>query len=297
MVSSTFWARFLISSLLALPVVTATRTQAITEIVQASDNLCPPPILSRLQRHRIAPGENIASIASRYNLLPQTLIQFNPILKGGSAPAGQEILIPPLNGIRVEVPPGATWQDLAAAYGVRADVLFEINGCQEIPKVAFIPGVNWTASPAARSEDYTGLKGYPLPAPAQIGLPYGWQAESATGRSFFHSGLDLLAALGTSVLAAETGEVIFTGIEGTYGYLVIIAHGGGRQTRYAHLSQIRVKIGQKVQAGDVLGLVGQTGKPDLPQPHLHFEVRYKLPIGWIAQDPQLHLPSRASPAE
>jgi murein DD-endopeptidase MepM/ murein hydrolase activator NlpD len=255
---------------------------------------CSPPVLSRLQRHKIAPGETIASIAQKYNLLTETLIRLNPVLQGGSAPVGREILIPPFNGVRVEVPAGATWKDLEAAYGVRADVLFELNGCQKTPKVVFIPGVNWTPRDNGRRNDYTGLKSYPLPQTAQIGLGYGWQKNSISGQQLFHSGIDLIAEPGTSVLSANDGIVAFVGQEGAYGNLVVIAHTEERQTRYAHLGTVQVKIGQQVSAGDVIGTVGTTGQPDIKTPHLHFEVRYKLPAGWVAQDPTLHLPARTS---
>jgi murein DD-endopeptidase MepM/ murein hydrolase activator NlpD len=251
---------------------------------------CQPPILSRLQRHKIAPGETVTKIAQNYGLVPETLIRLNPILKGNSAPVGKEILIPPFNGMRIQVPKGATWKDLGAAYGVRADVLFEMNGCQRNPPaLVFVPGVTWNPNSNAQKSNYTGLSGYPLPAPAQVGLSYGWQKNAANQQPFFHSGIDLLAAPGTPVLAAEAGTVAFVGQEGTYGYLVIVEHRGGLQTRYAHLSKIEVKIGQPVKTGDVLGAVGTTGKPDIAAPHLHFEVRYKLPVGWVAQDPALHL--------
>ena len=250
---------------------------------------CPPPILSRLRRHKIAPGETIESIASRYNLLPQTLLRLNPILQKGSAPVGKEILIPPINGIRVQAPAGATWKDLEKAYGVRADVLFEINGCQKKPAVVFIPGVSWASGGRAQVGNYTGLSGYPLPFPAQIGLSFGWHTDPTTKQNTFHSGIDLLAEPGTPVLAAEAGTVVFVGEEGNYGRLVIINHGGNRQTRYAHLAKIQVRVDQSVKTGDIIGTVGSTGRPDIPAPHLHFEVRYKLPLGWVAQDPALHL--------
>lgn len=274
-------------ALLVIPVA-ASPAASQNKVPQTGELSCPPPALSRLRRHKIRSGETVASIAQSYNLLPQTLIQFNPILKAGSAPPGKEIIVPPLNGIRVEVPRGATWQDLSKAYGVRADVLFEINGCQNPGKVAFIPGITWNAGQKLPQEDYTGLKGYPLPATAQIGLKYGWQTNPATGQSYFHSGIDLLAAPGTPVLAAEAGQVAFAGQEGAYGYMVILAHGNRRQTRYAHLSQIQVKLGQSVSLGEQLGLTGTTGQPDIPQPHLHFEIRYQLPVGWVAQDPEIH---------
>jgi murein DD-endopeptidase MepM/ murein hydrolase activator NlpD len=251
------------------------------------DSSCPPPVLSRLQRHQVAPGETLNSIAQRYNLLPNTLISLNPALKGGRAPAGSKILIPPFNGIRVQAPKGATWQDLSKAYGVRADLLFELNGCKKFPEVVFVPGVNWQGKKVR--DNYTGLTGYPLPAKAAIAVGYGWQTRPDRPGSFFHSGIDLLAAPNTPVLAADRGTVVYAGQEGTYGYLVVVDHGNDLQTRYAHLSRLNIKIGQAVATGDILGFVGVTGKPDTSQPHLHFEVRYRLPVGWVAQDPMVHL--------
>ncbi|MDJ0598996.1 MAG: M23 family metallopeptidase [Crocosphaera sp.] len=251
--------------------------------------LCPTPILSRLQRHQVISGETIETIAQQYNLIPQTLLGVNPSLQGGQVQVGQEILIPPFNGIKITVPNGASWQDLATAYGVRADVLFEINGCVETPKVVFIPGVNWQPGEKPSQDNYIGLRGYPLPSVSQVGLSYGWHIEPNTGESFFHGGIDILAEEGTPVLAAEAGNVIYVGQEGNYGFLVIVDHGNGRQTRYGHLSRFGTRIGESVQVGDVLGYVGTTGRPDLLNPHLHFEVRFKSAVGWVAQDPQIHL--------
>lgn len=274
--------RFLVSLFLcfsSLPVVAQT----------SASELCPDPVLSRLQRHRVAPGETLATIAQAYNLVPETLIKLNPNLQGGQVSVGQDILIPPFNGIRVTVPNGATWRDLATAYGIRADVLFEINGCLKTPKVVFIPGVNWEPDGNVQSDNYTGLRGYPLPDVASIGLAYGWHKEPKSGDNFFHGGIDLLAEPGTPVLAADTGKVMFAAQESNYGVLVVVEHDNNRQTRYAHLSRLQVKIGQSVQVGDVLGYVGATGKPDILNSHLHFEVRYKFPVGWVAQDPSIHL--------
>jgi murein DD-endopeptidase MepM/ murein hydrolase activator NlpD len=255
---------------------------------------CETPVLSRLQRHKIVSGETVASIAQKYNLLPETLIRLNSLLQNNSAPVGKEILIPPFNGVRLEVPPGATWEDLEKAYGVRADVLFEMNGCQKNPKVVFIPGVAWNTQTGTSQRNYTGLKGYPLPQTAKVGLGYGWQTNSTSGQTLFHSGVDLLAAPGTPVLAADDGVVAFVGEESTYGNLVVINRADEWQTRYAHLGTIKVKIGQQVKAGDTIGTIGTTGQPDIKEPHLHFEVRYQSPAGWVAQDPAIHLPKSAT---
>lgn len=248
--------------------------------------LCPAPVLSRLKRHKIVAGETVQTIARQYNLLPETLTRLNPILGAKTPPVGQDILIPPFNGIRIEVPQGAVWQDLADAYGIRADILFELNGCVKTPKVVFIPGTNWIA--ASQRRDYLGLSGYPLPTVAPVGLKYGWQPDKIGQQRLFHSGVDLLAPVGTPVLAAESGEVVYVGQEGAYGILIVINHPGDRQTRYAHLSRVTVKMGQSVRSGDIIGEVGTTGQPDLPTSHLHFEVRIKLAVGWVAQDPETH---------
>ncbi|WP_013322072.1 LysM peptidoglycan-binding domain-containing M23 family metallopeptidase [Gloeothece verrucosa] len=255
---------------------------------------CPPPALSRVKHHQVREGETIPIIARYYNLTSETLIRFNPGLEKGTVAVGQVILIPPFNGIRVEVRPGATWKDLEDVYGVRADVLFEVNGCQMKPSVVFIPGVSWTAR-NKKTNDYTGLSGYPLPFLAQVGLEYGWQENPINKRRLFHSGIDLLAPVGTPVLAAGAGTVVYVGPQESYGILIVINHSDVRQTRYAHLSRVSVKIGQQVNTGDVIGAVGTTGEPDLPSPHLHFEVRYKFPVGWVAQDPQINL-TKESPA-
>lgn len=86
----------------------------------------------------------------------------------------------------------------------------------------------------------------------------------------FHSGIDIGAGYGAGVGAAAAGRVVSTGWDGGYGKCVLINHGNGLVTRYAHLSQINVRSGQSVGSGQLIGLVGRTGRST--GPHLHFEV-------------------------
>lgn len=260
---------------------------------QNDSNDCPLPALQRFQKHKVLPGETIDSIAQEYNLLPETIISMNPNF-GSKVAVGSEILIPPYNGIIVEVPKGETWQKLAAKYKMRPDVLFEVNGCQKTPKIVFIPGVDQSGKRIAiKYQNSTAITpqsaGYPLPQTTTVVLPYGWQVNPKTGQAFFHSGVDFLAAVGTPVKAIAAGTVVFAGEQGSYGKLVIINHNGGLQSRYANLSTIKVSTGQQVKQGDLLGTVGQTGQPDAQQPHLHFEIRSSSPLGWVAQDPTQYL--------
>ena len=268
----------------------STLVSLVTPIATLANSapLCSVPALSRLIRHKVAPGETLESIAQQYNLIPATLLGMNPALRDTKVTVGSEILIPPYNGIRVEVPAFSTWRNVAATYKVRADTLFEVNGCQKAPKVVFVPGVNW--SPGRPSVPVSGdLAGYPLPLKATVALGYGWQIHPDTGKVFFHSGLDLLAADGTPVRAVGTGTVAFAGSQGSYGNLVVVNHQGGRQTRYAHLQKIAVTAGEKVIKGEVLGRVGATGEPTSRQLHLHYELRYSSSLGWVAENPVFFL--------
>ncbi|MCY7394424.1 MAG: M23 family metallopeptidase [Leptolyngbyaceae cyanobacterium CAN_BIN12] len=254
---------------------------------------CPAPALSRLQRHTVAPGETLAAIAEKYSLIPATLLGFNPALRSGKAPVGAVIVVPPFNGIRVELRAGQTWRDVAKAYKVRPDVVFEVNGCQRSPKVVFIPGVNWSpvesAAQALPSQSRAILAGYPLPAsPSEsaVLLNYGYGVQPETGKVSFHSGLDLAAPINTAVLAVGNGTVAFAGVQGALGNLVVINHAEGLQTRYAQLGGITVKKGQRVNRGQKVGIVGASGRPSSKQPHLHFEVRSRSKLGWVAEDPR-----------
>lgn len=112
------------------------------------------------------------------------------------------------------------------------------------------------------------------PAPGQkISSRFGTRKDPFTGGRAMHGGLDFRARKGVPVIATASGKVTRAGRKGGYGKLVEIDHGGGITTRYAHLSKIRVKVGQKIERGQKIGNVGSTGRST--GPHLHYEVRRK----------------------
>jgi murein DD-endopeptidase MepM/ murein hydrolase activator NlpD len=119
---------------------------------------------------------------------------------------------------------------------------------------------------------HTSIRGVPLgyPVYGKITSHLGWR-KNPFGRGYeFHSGIDITAPQGSKVLATADGVVVLAGWYGDYGKTVIIRHPSGYLTLYGHLSQIDVKEGQKVKAGDVVGRVGSTGRST--GPHLHYEV-------------------------
>ncbi|MGH8925606.1 MAG: murein hydrolase activator EnvC family protein [Acidimicrobiia bacterium] len=114
----------------------------------------------------------------------------------------------------------------------------------------------------------TGLS-WPLNAP--VGSPFGYRVHPILGVRRLHTGIDLSAASGTPIVAAATGRVILAETYGGYGRAVVIDHGGGITTLYAHQSKMAVSVGQTVDRGQVVGYVGCSGS--CTGPHLHFEVR------------------------
>jgi len=110
--------------------------------------------------------------------------------------------------------------------------------------------------------------GYPVQGFCSDG--YGWRNDPMTGDREFHRGMDIVAPVGTPVLAPADGVIAAAGRQAGYGKMVQLSHGYGYSTRYGHLSEILVKPGQRVRRGEVLGRVGSTGRST--GPHLHYEV-------------------------
>ncbi|MDE0168342.1 MAG: peptidoglycan DD-metalloendopeptidase family protein [bacterium] len=127
-----------------------------------------------------------------------------------------------------------------------------------------------------------GTLAWPVGGP--VTSPFGWRIHPIFGDRRLHTGIDLGSAAGASIHAAGNGTVILAGSWGGYGRTVVIDHGGGLSSLYAHQSSIAVAEGQRVLAGDVIGYIGCTGF--CTGPHLHFEVReVGAPV-----DPMLWLP-------
>ena len=123
----------------------------------------------------------------------------------------------------------------------------------------------------------------PVAGEVDMSSPFGMRLDPFTGRPAVHTGIDMRGETGEPAHATAAGRVTIAGREGGYGNMVEINHGNGLATRYGHLSKILVKPGQTVHIGDVVGLIGSTGRST--GPHLHYETR----INGEAVDPQKFL--------
>lgn len=152
---------------------------------------------------------------------------------------------------------------VGAPTGLGAVPLQNLRNSEEISRVPHHGHVH-----AAGTADAPGEVS--LVGGAAVTSAFGWRQDPFHGHTKFHAGIDLRAAYGQVVPSVSEGRVTMAGEQGAYGLTVVVDHGNGLTTRYAHLSAIEVQVGDRIDAGQHVGRVGQTGRATAP--HLHFEV-------------------------
>lgn len=146
-------------------------------------------------------------------------------------------------------------------------------------------GLNYSISVAYASPAYV----YPLMGP-RLSSEYGSRQHPIYKSKKHHEGVDLAAPDGAPIRSIQSGVVVFADTYAGYGKLIVVRHASGLTSHYGHCSVIHARPGQKVLAGEIIGLVGSTGK--VTGAHLHFEIR----MGGRSQDPETFLPGLASNA-
>ncbi len=213
--------------------------------------------------HTVAEGDTLSEIAACYGIDVDTLLGANPDVDEFIRP-GDKLVILPRKGVLHEVADGDTLWTLARAYGVDEAAIMAANGKADdvlaVGERLFVPGGRPRAMAASRGY---GAR-FVWPAAGDITSPFGYR----WGRH--HDGIDIAAAAGAPARAARAGRTAFAGWRGGYGNMVLLDHGQGYMTLYAHLDECAVERGQYVATGQVIGYVGDTGYSF--GAHLHFEV-------------------------
>ena len=153
------------------------------------------------------------------------------------------------------------------------------NKVDVLRKQIYVQSKSFDELMAAAKENETRLEYIPAIQPVlnqdlkRMASGYGWRMDPVYHVRKFHQGMDFSAPTGTDVYATGNARVTFSGWKSGYGNTIVLDHGFDYETLYAHLSKRNVYKGQKVKRGDVIALVGNTGKST--GAHLHYEVRYK----------------------
>ena len=225
------------------------------------------------QTYKVKSGDTISGIAKKFGLSNiSTLISVNDIGNVRQLGAGQKLKIPSMDGIIYTVKNGDTLDKIATDNKIKLEILLDVNELTSetltVGQQLFLPGVGLDQKTLqSRMGELFIL---PISASFRWSSPYGWRADPFTGVQSFHTGTDMACPEGTPILAAMSGKIADVGSNRTYGNYIIINHGNGYQTLYAHMSKTIAKKGQWVSQGTKIGLVGSTGYST--GPHLHFMV-------------------------
>lgn len=246
------------------------------------------PVLEQLPRrwiitHTVTAGDSIWSIAAQYGLDPDTLRWSNASLARNPdvISPGQQLLILPVPGIYYTVKGGETVEGLAKQYGVEAADITTYHLNHLTAPYKLTTGQKLVI-PYGRKTIH-----WPAPSPA-ADYAFGWPAVGALTGRFRpgHGAIDVAVAYDAPVYAARAGRVerIDWDDSGYWGFWVVINHGDGLRSYYAHLKGATVAVGGWVERGVVIGRMGSTGNST--GPHVHFEIRQD----GVRQDPLSYLP-------
>lgn len=241
--------------------------------------------------HTVQDGETLSEIAERYGLKVETILWENDLTATAAIKPGKELRILPVDGVRHKVAKGETIFTIAKRYGLdnsQAQVIVDYPFNEFLDDETFalavgqyimvpngVPPKKVQPISPGSGKTVANLRNTP---DAGTVSPFGnfiWPAQGIITQnySFYHKAIDIANRAAGPILAADSGTVTVAGWPDSSGYgnRVMIDHGNGYVTLYAHMSVVQVVPGQRVNRGDVLGQMGSTGRST--GTHLHFEIR------------------------
>jgi LysM repeat protein len=264
----------LISTAVAAPVQSTDGTgKTIThagETVTATERP-PNAVQNKVQiiYHTISPRESLWTIAKKYQVTTQTILAANPKLDAHTIKPGITIRIPNRIGLFYKVAKKQSIATIAKAYRIKVEDILQVNGLNSPNAIKsgdtiFLPG----EKPLQVALNTNS--GFMIPVRGRLTSRFGYRAHPMGGGMKFHTGLDIAADYGATVVAAESGKVVESGWHGLLGKVVIIRHSSTYETLYGHNSYLLVRPGEYVKKGEPISRVGSTGLST--GPHVHFEV-------------------------
>jgi murein DD-endopeptidase MepM/ murein hydrolase activator NlpD len=239
--------------------------------------------------YTVEDGDTISTIAEKFDIKVSTILWENNLSAYSVIRPGDGLAIPPIDGVSYEVVKGDTITEIARNYGVSEDSILSYNKSGEGIKIGqklFIPGGSKRSFAQYQPQNISGANIFKQIAKIPItelfkkpgskrvvGNKMTWPTVGVRITQYYkwsHHAVDIANKVGTPIYAADSGVVEIQGWGSGYGNQIIIDHGGGKKTRYAHLSKFYVRKGQRVNKGETIAAMGSTGRST--GPHLHFEV-------------------------
>jgi murein DD-endopeptidase MepM/ murein hydrolase activator NlpD len=299
------------SSAATIPLAPVEELSDVTRFAEVHTNIPTRPRYNVIT-YTVVKNDTLFIIANKFNLKPETMVWGNPALAEdpNNIFPGQALNVLPVDGALRVVQPGDRLDKIVQVFHGKLEDIVNYPGNDLDPsdpqirpgQYLIIPGgwrdtLAWQLPVVTRKTVGRAYSGDPGACAGPFSGPHGtftfiWPAGNhyLSGTDFLpkaHPGIDISAWLGAPIYASDTGVVIFSGWSNFgYGNLVMIDHGNGWQTVYAHLSQISVGCNASVNQGQVIGLAGSTGRST--GAHLHFEMRSDT-YGRV--NPWLYLPA------
>ncbi len=249
---------------------------------------------NQVSEYTVKEGDTLSSIGAKFDLSIDSLKWANPSINWQKVKPGVVVKVPPVTGVVYKVKPGDTVYSIAKKFQTDAQgiVDFPMNTFSDDETFALVAGQTLIVPDGIMSDEVapsapniarvltpdagsvTASGSFVWPAFGKITQPFRW----------YHKGLDIANHDGGAILAADSGTVVVSGWSNSgYGNHVIVDHGNGFQTLYAHMSSIAVTTGIRVNRGATLGQMGSTGRST--GTHLHFEIRTSSgnmdPLGYL----------------
>jgi murein DD-endopeptidase MepM/ murein hydrolase activator NlpD len=266
-------------------------------------NTSVPDGSSLMRTYKVKSGDTLATIASHFDVSTMTVWWANDLKAKNRLVVGQELLIPPVSGLVIEVRATDTLASLTQKYKLTEDEILSTNGLTDrhlvVGQVLMLPGARGAGIVAPKSRTATSSGPRRSGSSSSVRAPrtyngghFAWPTTSHHISQYYHYGhyaIDIDGNTGDPIWAAASGTVIFAGWKNNGGgYQVWISHGSNLYTTYNHMSSVAVGRGQSVGRGQRVGRMGSTGYAT--GSHLHFEV-WKGPVwnGGVRVNPLAYL--------